>query len=857
MPRPEQKWITFSIDGREVKAPENAMLVDGAKYGDVEIPVFCYEPKLGQPVGACRMCLVEIEGMPKLQTACSTAVKDGMVVHTQTDRVKVAQKSVVEFLLINHPLDCPVCDKGGECPLQDITFGWGAGTSRFIEPKRHFKKPLELSPVVAIDRERCILCYRCVRFSQEIAEDYQLILEERGAHSYVATFDGHPYVAPFSGNIIELCPVGALTSTAYRFRARPWDIEGSGSICTMCPAQCNIEFTVRDDKVMRVLSRDNTEVDDGWLCDKGRFGYQYISVDERITQPLVREGTDLMPASWEKALSAAQSALSKADGKVAALAAGETTNEEAFLLARLLRERLGSSDLSARPPGRLSVDLLRQLANPALQATVSDLEFANSVLVLDCEPIDDAPVFDLRIRKGVRRNNTKLHIATARPSILDARAHSVTRFVPGGGETLLTALAAALDDNKGEVKSAAHAGSLETVITHDPDNAGANSTHSDRNPVDDLIALANALRDSGDDVVIVFSERLLCGPRANQTAQALLNLASRLELDHDGAGLLQIPVSTNGRGLAEVGFASNHGAGYGEISEPGRDTHQIASALADGKLSTIYLLHADPLRTEPDRKAWERGLAKAQAVIAHEAVLTETVKKYATVVFPAEAYAEKEGTLVHPDGRVQRIRPAIGRPRTDPDVPGSGVRPEWQVIVTLAQQLGLDLEIPTGAVASQQIFDAVSFYADLTLDDIAGHGVRWQEREQAKELEVADWQPAQHQSIPADENPEGELLLGTYRSLWSSKEVDMSPSLHFARTRQVIELSPVDANRHEISDGDTVSLSSNGTSITGLAKVRASIPTGRVFAAVGVPDNSASVLTSATVKIARVNRLAA
>ena len=228
MPRPEQRMISFTIDGREVTAPENSMLVDAAKYGDVEIPVFCYEPKLGAPVGACRMCLVEIEGIPKLQTGCSTAVKDGMVVYTQTERVKTAQRSVVEFLLINHPLDCPVCDKGGECPLQDITFGWGAGISRFVEPKRHFVKPLELSPLVAIDRERCILCYRCVRFSQEVAEDYQLVLLERGAHSYVATFDGHPYVAPFAGNIVELCPVGALTSRPYRFRARPWDIEDAG-----------------------------------------------------------------------------------------------------------------------------------------------------------------------------------------------------------------------------------------------------------------------------------------------------------------------------------------------------------------------------------------------------------------------------------------------------------------------------------------------------------------------------------------------------------------------------------------------------------------------------------------------------
>ena len=420
MARPETNWITFEIDGKQVRAPEGAMLVDAAKHGDVEIPYFCYEPKLGQPVGACRMCLVEIEGIPKLQTSCSTPVRDGMVVNTTSDRVKHAQNAIVEFLLVNHPLDCPVCDKGGECPLQDISYGWGAGHSRFIEPKRHFKKPLELSPLVAIDRERCILCYRCVRFSQEIAEDYQLVFLERGDHTFVGTHDGRPYVAPFSGNIIELCPVGALTSTAYRFRARPWDIEGSGTVCTLCPSQCNVELTVRDDaKVVRVLARDNEEVDDGWLCDKGRFGYQSFCSPERLTSPLVRDGGFLRAVSWERALSDAARRSMRAGERTAALVGGTATNEEGFLVQHLLREGLGSAqlDLSAgRSPAGAHA---RALANPALSAEVADIDHAGAILVLDTELVEEAPILDLRVRKAVRRNGARLVVASLAP--VDAR----------------------------------------------------------------------------------------------------------------------------------------------------------------------------------------------------------------------------------------------------------------------------------------------------------------------------------------------------------------------------------------------------------------------------------------------------
>jgi NADH-quinone oxidoreductase subunit G len=453
--------ITLIIDGREVAAEEGAMLVDAAKYGDVEIPVFCYEPKLGNPVGACRMCLVEIEGISKLQTGCSTPVKDGMVVNTQTERVKDAQRSVVEFLLINHPLDCPVCDKGGECPLQDITFGWGPGISRFIEPKRHFVKPLELSPTIAIDRERCILCYRCVRFSQEISEDHQLVLLERGAHSYVATFDGRPYVAPFSGNIVELCPVGALTSRPYRFRARPWDIEDAGSVCTLCPSQCNVTLTVRDERVFRVSSREHDEVDDGWLCDRGRFAYPALGGPGRVTEPMIRDGGELRAVSWERAMEEAARGLRRAGERTGALVGGEATNEEGFLLARLIRDGLGSPHIDSRSAGTLPLELTRALNDPRLQARASDLEFAHAVLVLAADPIDDAPILDLRLRKGIRRHGVRLVQADA------------------------------ADLRKGRRAS----------------------------------ELARQLREAGEEVVILWSERLTAGPDGAAAAQALLDLA--------------------------------------------------------------------------------------------------------------------------------------------------------------------------------------------------------------------------------------------------------------------------------------------------------------------------------------------
>ncbi len=836
MPRPEPKLITLSIDGREVEAPENTMLVDAAKLGDVEIPVFCYEPKLGAPVGACRMCLVEVEGIPKLQTGCSTPVKDGMVVYTQTDRVTEAQASVVEFLLINHPLDCPVCDKGGECPLQDVSFGWGGGKTRFIEPKRHFKKPLELSPLIAIDRERCILCYRCVRFSQELAEDYQLVLHERGAATFVGTFDGHPYVAPFSGNIIELCPVGALTSRPYRFRARPWDIENAGSVCTLCPAQCNVAFTVRDDRVLRVVVRENEEVDDGWLCDKGRFAYQSVHVEERITAPMVRDGGVLREVPWERAMEEARSALAKSGGRVAGLAGGETTNEEGFLLQRLVRDVHGSPHLDSRAGGGLDRAGLLALGDPGLQATVADLEFAHTVLVLGTEPVDDAPILDLRLRKGVRRNRMQLAVATSRPSSLDPNAALRVRYAPGAEAAFVAALSAAFFG--GAVDEPARA-------------AGADAAQ--------ITELAALLRTSGGDqpgdVVVLYGEGVLAGGEA--VSAPLLKLAGALGLSgRAGAGLLGIPAAANGRGLREAGVLPDAGPGLAAVPGGGRDAAGIAEATAAGDVTVLYLLHTDPLRDQPQRAAWDRALETATHVIAHAGFLTEAIREHATVVFPAESYAEKEGTVVHPDGRLQRLRPAIGRP--------VGVRAEWQVLDELARSAGDESGVYTVHSATKQLLEAVPFYAGLTVDTIGAKGVRWWEQD----ARAAAWPrvtgllaavggllssskaPAYAEAATAN----GALRLGSFKSIWAAPEVEASPALKFLHPQQRVELSPADAERLGIRHGDRVTVGSDGASVEAIAHLRNESPVGSAFLQSGIPVGAANVLEGPLVEICKAVR---
>jgi NADH-quinone oxidoreductase subunit G len=658
-----------------------------------------------------------------------------------------------------------------------------------------------------------------------VAEDHQLVFLDRGDHTFVGTHDGRPYVAPFSGNIIELCPVGALTSTAYRFRARPWDIEDSGTICTLCPSQCNVKLTIRDDaKVVRVLARDNEEVDDGWLCDKGRFGYQSFGAPERITAPLMRIGGFLRETSWERALAEAASALERSGENTVARVGGQATNEEGFLVQHLLRKGLGSPHVSAAgsagaAPARVgggggSGILARALARVDLAARVSDIDHADAILVLDTELVDEAPILDLRVRKAVRRNQARLVVASSRPSTLDSGARAALRFAPGAAEAALAALAAALGSERTSDASldelASRAGATMGFIPGRPQPTGANGAGpaaagngagaAPAGAADAVRAAAELLRYAGD-VVVICGERAFGSERGAQAGEALLAVAAALGIpDRAESGLIPIPAGTNGRGLREVGCSSTLEPGLADAGTPGDP---------DSARGALVLLETD---------ASEAEMARASSVIAFARFHSEALDSQADVVFPAEIYAEKEGTVTHPDGRVQRVRQALGRPNE--------VRAGWSVIAELCDRVGASTGALSASMVTAQIADAVPFYAGLTLDEIGGDGVRWQDRDAASALPAAELST---EALADPPEPHDGLVLAVAPTLWTGPEVEYSPSLRFLATGEKAWLSVEDARRLGVESGDEVELSVDGESLSATAVVRTAVPAGSVF----------------------------
>jgi len=441
--------VTLTIDGKEVAVPKGTLVLHAAQKLGIDVPTFCYNNKM-DPLGACRMCLVSIEKQKGFPPACATPVAPGMIVTTKSEAVEQTRKSMLEFLLINHPLDCPICDKGGECPLQNLTFKFGPGRSRFVENKRRFQKHLQVGPQIVLDRERCILCQLCVRFMEDIVDDAQLVMINRGDSTEIGTFPGRPLDSVFSGNVTDICPVGALTSQSYRFQSRPWDLAHTPSVCPTCPVGCNIDVNTRRGQLMRLTPRENITVDDGWLCDIGRYGTLSWARYERVTSPLIKKNGHFLPASWDEALQAAEDGLraARTGGTLAGLASARGTNEELYLFGRLLRGGLRTPHLDTLNGSRGGTATLGG-------APIAAIEDADAIVLVDADPIARQMVLHLRLTKQAKRRGIQPVIISNDDTGLDKFAGAKLSFQPTNLSATVRALADAVRAARASLNPAA------------------------------------------------------------------------------------------------------------------------------------------------------------------------------------------------------------------------------------------------------------------------------------------------------------------------------------------------------------------------------------------------------------------
>lgn len=674
-----QDLVTITVDGQTWQVPKGTLLWEACKARGIDIPIFCYHTKLG-PVGACRTCLVEIEGMTKgPTTACSTPVADGMAVSTRSPAVAKAQRGIFEFLLANHPLDCPICDRGGECPLQDQTFAYGPGTSRYIEPKRHHVKPLVLGPTVALDRERCVLCWRCVRFTAEIAEDKSIVLLDRGDHTVVGTFQDEPYVSNFSGNVVELCPVGALTSRKQRFNFRPWELQNRPSICPHCAFGCNINISVRkNDEVIRFLSRDNPEVDDSWLCDRGRFNYEFINSPDRVTAPMLRRGDAFVQVSWDEAFRFIVERLStivdeSGPDSVVGLASPRLTNEDLFVFKRFMTGVVGTMQVDHFPRPQLGLTSAGEMALEsldALNAPISSLDTAKTIVLLGSDPSLREPVMELRLRMAVNRHGARLVVVNSDEIPLSAKANA-----------RLTYPAGQLADMTRSLLSALTGGSAPEGVS------SAVSTYLSEGPV-----------------AVVYDDRLEGVTDKNGALVAMSDLVAALG-ERLQVGVLPLLDAANSLGARDLG-----------VLPPGGWAASAVDRLLgpDSQVRGAFLLGANLAR---DIRAPEtdRRLEQLDLLVVNELFVTDTAR-LADVVLPAASFAEKMGTFTNSERRIQRVRNAVPTPGI--------ARADWEILVDLSQYTDRPLEYALPQQVWEDIRREVRAYSDVTFDDIPPQGIR-------------------------------------------------------------------------------------------------------------------------------------
>jgi NADH-quinone oxidoreductase subunit G len=635
--------VTLTIDGKEVTVPAGTLIIRAAEQLGIEVPRFCDHPLL-KPAGACRQCYVQVEGQPKLATSCTVAVAPGMTVRTQNSDPEVAdaQRANLEFLLLNHPLDCPICDRGGECPLQDQALAYGPGDSRFREAKRVFPKPIPMSPLVGLDRERCILCARCTRFCDEISGDRFLELFARGAGERVSIAAGEDFRSPFSGNTVQICPVGALTSTPYRFAARPFDLTYGDSVCPHCSAGCNLRVDVRRGEVVRHLARDEYDVNDAWLCDKGRYAYRFPDAPERITTPLIRDH-GLEPASFGEVLTKIASWVDGA--RVGVLTGGRLMDEDSYALSKLARTVFRTNDLDHRR-GTGAPSAERFAARVPMGVTYRDVERAKVILAVGLDAEQEVPILHLRLRKAAAAGARIWVVHPRRTRLHDVATHILVR--PGDEARMF-------------------AGGADPVM-------------------DEAL---EALRAAGEDAVVIAGER----SGAADAAQAnLLGSGARFAYVTRRAGdrgALRAGVHPSllpgGRSLGEAGPVESRWT-TAISRERGRDWRGILEACAAREIDVLYLVGVDPLRDFPDAALARRALDNVPVKIVQSLELG-SLGPFADAFLPAAPFLEKEGHVTNWEGRGQRLR----RVR-DPE---GMCLPDWEIFASLALACGGDLGFET------------------------------------------------------------------------------------------------------------------------------------------------------------------
>jgi NADH-quinone oxidoreductase subunit G len=660
--------VTVTVDGVSFDAKPGELVIKAAQEHGIYIPRFCWHERM-KPVGMCRMCLVQIDGVRGFPPACTTPVADGMVVHTQNDAVRKIQDGVLEFLLINHPLDCPVCDRGGECPLQDQTLAFGPGESRFVEEKRHFPKPIPLSGLVLLDRERCIQCARCTRFADEIAGDTLIDFVDRGEHTQVLNFEEQPFDSYFSGNTVQICPVGALTATQYRFRARPWDLSTAETSCTTCAVHCRGAVQSSSNRLVRLLGVDSEPVNHGWLCDKGRYGIEWIHADDRIREPQVRAGGALTEVSWPEALDVAADHIRVARdkggaGSIALLGGARGTNEDAYAWSLLLKGVIGSDHVDAQMGDGLPADFV--LGMP--RAEIADCDRAAAIVLLTGDLEEEVPVLALRVRRAVTELGVPLVDCAPVAHKLTAHAHAVARTIPG--EPLPAHV-------RGQVDDACEGRDGPVVVIVGRGNLAARG--------DAVVSSAATL--AGTNTLFLSGLR-----RANVHGALDAGLTP---------GFLPGRVTLDG---GREWFTQRWGT---TPTERGAEAEGILRAAADGRVDVLILLGADPIADFPDGTLAREAIVNVPVLIAVDAFLSPSTER-ADVFLPCTLWGEKTGTVTNLEGRVQRLGRKVAPEGTAMD--------DWRIAIELASRLGEEIDLVTIDEVTDALSTAAPAFAGVTAE---------------------------------------------------------------------------------------------------------------------------------------------